>query len=555
WADSCPLRDTLTVRNIVRSSFSLSDTVSDLISNSSWRWPHDWSSRFPNVVNIPVLDINNDLDDVIVWRDVRGVFQHFSVCAFTGMSYVPPRLVDVIAFLIPSKGSLVSNVISRIVLATMTYCLWNERNSGLFKKGRIDCDQIVQMIPLGANESSVAFQDQEDDNPVFPIGFSLMKAKKEDLCRANMFIKMRTANNGNIPDEDTRIVVDRMKEKLNEVPQSEQTDSFKEQVFIDLVGSDGHGSVKTFGGGVSSRKVFGPRSSLMNTTSSHAIERMVQAQVAAQLEAKWFKKLELLLGRELPPPPGYHAYRSGSSAASVISISSDLLDKSVGSSIPQVILSGSISVEVLVALEVGVTAVASHAGVRELDTHSSSEVDPSESSLPLVSVAPMVLPFLCSDDSESDTEIPERHVSPTPHDAMLARWRSRVASRSSSHTTSTPEIPTTPIPPTPSAFVAPSTDIISPVDAPPKICRRRAILIQTRQDIPIGRLYRTHPGGPYHSCSDHSSSGHSTLDHSSSGHPTLSHSLSGHTPPVTTIANSSAPSRFVYPQLVRTLHV
>ncbi|GJY18938.1 copia protein [Tanacetum coccineum] len=176
-----------------------------------------------------------------------------------------------------------------------------------------------------------------------------MKAKNEDLCRANVFIKMRTANNGIIPDEDTRIVV----EKLNEVPQLEQTDSFKEQVFIDLVGSYGHGSVKTFGGGVSSRKVFGPRSSLMNTTSSHAIERMVQAQVAAQLEAKvaervanlvedqdaqieakvaayvfnhekaqmdWLKKLELLLGRELPPPSGYHAHRSGSSASEITDI-------------------------------------------------------------------------------------------------------------------------------------------------------------------------------------------------------------------------------------------
>ncbi|GKG59439.1 hypothetical protein Tco_0605090, partial [Tanacetum coccineum] len=35
----------------------------------------------------------------------------------------------------------------------------------------------------------------------------------------------------------------------------------------------------------------------------------------------------------------------------------------------------------------------------------------------------MVSPFLCSDDSESDIEMPERHVSSTPHDAMLARWR------------------------------------------------------------------------------------------------------------------------------------
>ncbi|GJS78704.1 hypothetical protein Tco_0728585 [Tanacetum coccineum] len=113
-----------------------------------------------------------------------------------------------------------------------------------------------------------------------------MKAKNEDLCYANVFIKTRTVNNGTIPDEDTRIVVDRMKEKLNEVPQSEKTDSFKEQVFIDLVGFDGHGSVKTFSGGVSSCKVFWPRSSLRNTTSSHAIQRMVQAHVAAQLEAK-----------------------------------------------------------------------------------------------------------------------------------------------------------------------------------------------------------------------------------------------------------------------------
>ncbi|GJV95476.1 hypothetical protein Tco_1547053 [Tanacetum coccineum] len=46
---------------------------------------------------------------------------------------------------------------------------------------------------------------------------------------------------------------------------------------------------------------------------------------------------------------------------------------------------------------------------------------------------------------------------------------------------------------------------------------------------------------------------HSTLDHSSSGHSTSGHSLSGHTPPITTITDSSAPSRFVYPPLARTL--
>ncbi|GJX33810.1 hypothetical protein Tco_0245367 [Tanacetum coccineum] len=67
----------------------------------------------------------------------------------------------------------------------------------------------------------------------------------------------------------------------------------------------------------------------------------------------------------------------------------------------------------------------SPAGVLELIHISRRSNHQSESSPPPVSVAPMVSPFLCSDDSESDTEIPERHVSPT---------------------TSTPEIPTAYLP-------------------------------------------------------------------------------------------------------------
>ncbi|GKD98389.1 hypothetical protein Tco_1382286, partial [Tanacetum coccineum] len=79
-------------------------------------------------------------------------------------------------------------------------------------------------------------------------------------------------------------------------------------------------------------------------------------------------------------------------------------------------------------------------------------------------------PFLCSDDSESDTKIPERHASPTPHDAMLTRWRSRVASQSSPPTTSISEIPTTPILPEPSSIIAPSSEFpLAPVVAPPEI--------------------------------------------------------------------------------------
>ncbi|GJR96874.1 hypothetical protein Tco_0269048 [Tanacetum coccineum] len=186
----------------------------------------------------------------------------------------------------------------------------------------------------------------------------------------------------------------------------------------------------------------------------------------------------------------------------------------------------SISIEVPVAPKVGAAVVVLPAGVLELDTRSSSEADPSESSPPPVFVAPMVLPFLCSDDSESDTDIPKRYVSPT---------------------TSTPEIPTAPVLPAPSDVVAPSSEF------------------PLALDIPIGRLYRNHPSGPCRALTarksvrplpshrlalsytshqlDHftyrSSSSHSSSDHSSSGHSISSHSLPGHSPPDTTVVDKS----------------
>nr|GEW01392.1 ribonuclease H-like domain-containing protein [Tanacetum cinerariifolium] len=143
--------------------------------------------------------------------------------------------------------------------------------------------------------------------------------------------------------------------------------------------------------------------------------------------------------------------------------------------------------------------------VLELDTHLSSKADPSESSLPPVSVAPMVSPFLFSDDLESDTKIPERHVSPTPYESMLTRWRTEA------------------------------------------LTMRKSV-----RPLPSHRLALRYTS--YHL--DHftfgSSSSHSSLDHSSSGHSITGHSLSGHTPPDTTDADLSTPLRFVHPSLAKT---
>ncbi|GJU15534.1 hypothetical protein Tco_1143500 [Tanacetum coccineum] len=194
-------------------------------------------------------------------------------------------------------------------------------------------------------------------------------------------------------------------------------------------------------------------------------------------------------------------------AALVISISLDIPVKSVGSSFPRVILIDSISVEIPVTPEVGAAAVASPARVLELDTHSSSEENPSESSLPPVSIAPMFSPFLCSDDSESDTKIPERYVSPT---------------------ISTLEILTAPILPIPSSIVAPSSEALT---------ARKLV-----RPLPSHRLALRYTSHHLDHFTSESSSSYSSSDHS----------LSGHTPPDTTNADSSTPQRFVHRSLART---
>ncbi|GKF55780.1 hypothetical protein Tco_0166120, partial [Tanacetum coccineum] len=111
--------------------------------------------------------------------------------------------------------------------------------------------------------------------------------------------------------------------------------------------------------------------------------------------------------------------------------------------IPEVLI---VQADPIVAPEEGTVSVVLPTGVLNLvDYSSSSNSDPSEDSLPPVPDLPLVSPF-----------------------------------GSSSHDT-----------------LAPSSEyLLAPVVASPGIRRRRAILIRPEEDIPVGRLYRTYPGGP-----------------------------------------------------------
>ncbi|GKC67731.1 putative RNA-directed DNA polymerase, partial [Tanacetum coccineum] len=79
WDDVCSLKDMISNRDIARSGFSFDDSVSNIISNGTWRWPFDWLSRFPIMAQVQVSVLINNIDDVILWRGRDAIMRPFSV--------------------------------------------------------------------------------------------------------------------------------------------------------------------------------------------------------------------------------------------------------------------------------------------------------------------------------------------------------------------------------------------------------------------------------------------------------------------------------------------
>ncbi|GJW47818.1 putative reverse transcriptase domain-containing protein [Tanacetum coccineum] len=238
-------------------------------------------------------------------------------------------------------------------------------------------------------------------------------------------------------------------------------------------------------------------------------------------------------------------------------------EESVGSHAPRVILFGTIPTIIPVIPEVPIVpagpldapkvravSVTSPARVLDLVDYSSFASDPSEDSLPPAPELPLVLPFLCSDDSEADSESepaeqrPERHESLTVHDVIVSRWRDRVASRPSSPSGSSSN-----------DTFAPSSEFpVAPVVAPLRIRRRPAILIRPGEDRHSSPDF-TSDSSSFGSSSDSSSDSSSLGSPSDSWSDTSSvHSLgfdaSGqtHSRPSTRVASSrSAPLSTPYP--------
>nr|GEW46326.1 retrovirus-related Pol polyprotein from transposon TNT 1-94 [Tanacetum cinerariifolium] len=120
---------------------------------------------FPIMAQLHVPLLLDDIDDVILWRDMDGVLRPFSMaCAWDTIQNkadivnwynvvwfphysILPQLIDVTTFITTiSKGKTAINILSRLVLAATSYYIWLERNGRLFKKKTSSLDQIVDVI-------------------------------------------------------------------------------------------------------------------------------------------------------------------------------------------------------------------------------------------------------------------------------------------------------------------------------------------------------------------------------------------------------------------------
>ncbi|GJV39461.1 reverse transcriptase domain, reverse transcriptase zinc-binding domain protein [Tanacetum coccineum] len=171
---------------LLRSGFSLDDSVNNLISDDVWRWPLDWLSRDGvlrpfsmacawdtiqtradiklktqdklrqwdvgpsielNLLRCPLCDLVPDSHDHLFFECAFSSQVWSKVRVLCGMDFIPPRLIDVTTFITPrSKGKTAVSILSRLVLAATSYYIWLERNGRLFKKKTSSPDQIVDVI-------------------------------------------------------------------------------------------------------------------------------------------------------------------------------------------------------------------------------------------------------------------------------------------------------------------------------------------------------------------------------------------------------------------------
>nr|GEZ31680.1 hypothetical protein [Tanacetum cinerariifolium] len=78
WPPRGPLSKLIDHRVIYLVGLDINAKVIDLIENNNWCCPIDWMTEYDTVIDVPVLTLNNDVEDRIVWCNKKGKEKDFS---------------------------------------------------------------------------------------------------------------------------------------------------------------------------------------------------------------------------------------------------------------------------------------------------------------------------------------------------------------------------------------------------------------------------------------------------------------------------------------------
>ncbi|KAL7174063.1 hypothetical protein ACSBR2_033336 [Camellia fascicularis] len=123
----------------------------------------------------------------------------------------------------------------------------------------------------------------------------MYKRDKVQPDRIMVYIKTHTKKNGDPVDEASDVAISRLKEGLSQVPESLQTEKFREELFTEVLGVNGHGRGRTYGLGPCPSQVFGTRfSGPRQHIDMDKLRTEVREEVRQELLAKWGERFTQL---------------------------------------------------------------------------------------------------------------------------------------------------------------------------------------------------------------------------------------------------------------------
>ncbi|KAJ0599776.1 putative RNA-directed DNA polymerase [Helianthus annuus] len=92
WCDLGPLCDFLSPRTITNADFKLDDSVANVFSLGTWRWPMAWRDPFPVLIHLDQVHLNPTKQDRLLWKDGSDLTEFSSSTIWHSIRYKEPEV-------------------------------------------------------------------------------------------------------------------------------------------------------------------------------------------------------------------------------------------------------------------------------------------------------------------------------------------------------------------------------------------------------------------------------------------------------------------------------